>query len=62
MAVTGEVFIVVKGGFTIHFDDSVVVKLTLSLISSLSSINPHRHAVVHPFVEPSFLLLKVASS
>ena len=56
-AVTDESLIVdvILGGFTIRVDDNVVVKLTL-LVSSLVSINPHRQAVVQPFVEPPFFV------
>ena len=61
-AVTESLIVdVILGGFTIRVDDNVVVKLTL-LVSSLVSINPHRQAVVQPFVEPPFLSVKVASS
>ena len=49
------------GGLTIHDDDNVALKL-VSLVLASFSIDPHRHGVVHPLVEPHFLSVNVASS
>ena len=50
------------GGFTILVADNIDFKVDSSLLLLASSINPNRHLLLHPLVDPSILFAKVALS